>query len=61
MKLRNLFQTKTEEKVDEALHILDERSEHFRRHIHNINERLNNIDQRLDRLIVSLEKMYDRK
>lgn len=42
-------------KLEEVLHTVEEKSSHFRQHIHNINERLNLIEKRLDRIIEAIE------
>lgn len=42
--------------VEEAIHVVEERSQHFRQHIQSINERLNMIEGRIDILIKALEQ-----
>lgn len=54
--LRELFKSRTREQLEETVHTVQERTEHFRHHIHNINERLNLIEKRIDRLIEVLDK-----
>jgi prefoldin subunit 5 len=56
MRFCDLFKSKAEERVEEAVNVVEERTQHFRKHIHNINERLNLIEKRIDRLIEALER-----
>ena len=56
MRICDFFKTKSDEKLEEAVHVVEERTQHFRQHIHNINERLNLIEKRFDRLIEALER-----
>lgn len=58
MNICDFFKSKAEQKIEEAVVVLEERSQHFRKHIHNINERLNVIEHRIDRLIQALEKQH---
>lgn len=56
MRICDFFKSSAQEKLEEAVHAVEERTQHFRQHIHNINERLNLIEKRIDKVIEALEK-----